>query len=132
MDRTTATGIQDTTVCQENTQLDKTIHTSSEIVPIPNVRQSLIIPLGRRSKPIVIDNYDIICGICNNNIIRDIDMGHIISDGCKFNLIYHYNCLLTIPNKYVHRKKKMRCSMSQCQKTNLCCHHKSQEKGFNW
>jgi hypothetical protein len=48
MVRTTATGTQDTTVCQENTQLDKTNRTSSETTAIPNVRHSPIIPLGRR------------------------------------------------------------------------------------
>jgi hypothetical protein len=77
---------------------------------------SPIIPLGRRSEPIVIDDNDIICGICNNNIVRDKDMGHIISDGCKCNLNYHYNCLLTMWNRYVQRKRNMKCSMSQCQK----------------
>ena len=38
--RTTATGTQDTTVRQENTQLNKTNRTSSETAPIPNVRHS--------------------------------------------------------------------------------------------
>ncbi len=113
---TTATGTQDTTVRQENTQLNKTNRTSSETAPIPNVRHSPAITLGRRSEPIVIDDNDIICGICNNNIVHDIDMGHIISDGCKCNLNYHYNCLLTMRNRYVQRKRNMKCSTSQCQK----------------
>ncbi len=114
--RTTATGTQDTTIRQENTQLDETNCTSSKSAPIPNVRHSSIIPLGRRSEPIVIKDNNIICGICNNNIVRDIDMGHIISDGCKCNLNYHYNFLLTMRNRYVQRKRNMKCSMSQCQK----------------
>jgi hypothetical protein len=114
--RTTATGTQDTTICQQNNQLDKTNCTSSEPAPIPNVRHSPVIPLGRRSEPIVIDDNDIICGICNNNIVRDIDMGHIISDGCKCNLNYHYNCLLTMWSRNVQRKRNMRYSTSQCQK----------------
>ncbi len=58
--RTTATGTYDTTVRQENTQLDETNRTSSETAPIPNVRHSPVIPLGRRSEPIVIDDNDII------------------------------------------------------------------------
>ncbi len=116
MVRTTATGTQDTTVHQEITQLDKTNCTSSETAPIPNVRHSPVIPLDRRSEPIVINDNNIICGICNNNIVRDIDMGHIISDGCKYNLNYHYNCLLTMRNRYAQRKRNMKCSMSQCQK----------------
>jgi hypothetical protein len=95
---TTATGTQDTTERQENTQLDETNHTSSKTAPIPNVRHSPFIPLGRRKKPIVINDNDIICGICNNNIVHDIDMGHIISDVCRCNLNYHYNCLLTMRN----------------------------------
>ncbi len=73
MVRTTATGIQDTTVHQDNTQLDKTNHTSSETPPIPNVRHSPVISLGRRSEPIVINDNNIICNICDNNIVRDID-----------------------------------------------------------
>ncbi len=81
MVRTTASGTQDTTVRQENTQLDKTNRTSSETTPIPNVRHSPIIPLGRRSEPIVINDNNIICSICNNKIAHDIDMGHIILDG---------------------------------------------------
>ncbi len=64
MVRTTATGTQDTTVRQENTQLDKTYCTSSETTPIPNVRHSIVIPLGRRSEPIGINDIDIIFGIC--------------------------------------------------------------------
>jgi hypothetical protein len=116
MVRTTATETQDTTVCQQNTQLDKTNRTSSETAPIPNVRHSPIIPLGWRYKPIVINDNNIICGICNNNIVHDIDMGHIISDGCEYNLNYHYNCLLTMRNRYVQRNRNMKCSMSQCQK----------------
>jgi hypothetical protein len=108
MVKTTATGTQDTKVCQENTQLDKSNHTSSETTPIPNVRHSPVIPLGRRSEPIVINDNDIICGICNNNIVCDIDMGHIISDCCKCNLNYHYSCLLTMRNRYVQRKRNMK------------------------
>jgi hypothetical protein len=65
MVRATATGTQDTTVCQENTQLDQTNGTSSETAAIPNVWCSPIIPLGRRSEPVVIDNNNIMCGICN-------------------------------------------------------------------
>jgi hypothetical protein len=114
--RTTATGTQDTTVHQENTQLDKTNHTSSETAPIPNVRRSPIIPLGRRCESIVIDDNNIICSICNNNIVRDIDMGPIISDGCECNLNHHYNCLLTMRNRYVQRKRNVKCLTSQCQK----------------
>ncbi len=102
--RTTAIVTQDTTVCQENTQLDKINCTSNETAPIPNVKHSPVIPLGRRSEPIGIDDNNIICGICSNNIVHDIDMGHIISDGCKCNLNYHYNCLLTMQNRYVQKK----------------------------
>ncbi len=116
MVRTTATGTQDTTVRQENTQLNKTNRTIGESALIPNVMHSLVIPLGRRIEPIVINNNNIICGICNNKIVRDIDMGHIILDGCKCNLNYHYNCLLTMWNRYVQRKRNMKCAMSQCQK----------------
>ncbi len=116
MVRTAATGTQDTTVHQEYTQLDKTNRTSSETAPIPNVRRSPIIPLGRRREPIVINDSNIICSIYNNNIVSDIDMGHIISDGCKCNLNHHYNCLLTMRNRYVQRKRNMKCSTSQCQK----------------
>jgi hypothetical protein len=112
MVRTTATGTQDTTVRQENTQLDKTNRSSSETAPIPNVRHSPINPLGRRCELIVINDHDIICGICNNNIIPDIDMGHIISDGCECNLNYHYNCLLTMQNRYVQRKRNIKFSTS--------------------
>jgi hypothetical protein len=110
--RTTATGTQDTPVRQENTQLDKTNRTSSETAPIPKVRHSPVIPLGRRSEPIGIDDNNIMHGICNNNIVYDIDMGHIISDDCKCNLNYHYNCLLTMWNGYVQRKRNMKWSMS--------------------
>ncbi len=131
MVRTTAPGTQDTTVRQENTQLDKTNRTFSETAPIPNVRHSPGIPLGRRSEPIVINDNDIICGICNNNIVRNIDMGQIFSDGCKCNLSYHYNCLLTMRNRYVQQKKEYEMLNVTMSKTNLC-HHKSQEKGFNW
>jgi hypothetical protein len=110
MVRTTATGTQDTTVRQENTQLVKTNRTVSETAPIPNVRHSPVSSLGRKSEPIVINDNNIICGICNNYIVCDIYMGHIISDCCKCNLKYHYNCLLTM------RNRSMICSMSQCQK----------------
>jgi hypothetical protein len=104
MVRTTATGTQDTTVHQENTQLDKTNHTSSENAPIPKVRHPPTITFSRRRGPIVIDDNNIICSICNNNIVCDIDMGHIISDGCECNLNYHYNCLLTMWNRYEQKK----------------------------
>jgi hypothetical protein len=60
MVRTTATGTQDSTVPQENTQLDKTNCTSSETAPIPNVRHSPVIPLGRISEPIVIEDNNVI------------------------------------------------------------------------
>ncbi len=72
MVRTTATETQNTTVRQENTQLDKTNRTSSETTPIANIRHSPVIPLGSRSEPILINDNTIICNICNNNIIRDI------------------------------------------------------------
>ncbi len=105
MVRTTVTGTQDTTVHQENTQLKETNLTSSETAPIPNVRNSPLIPLGRRNEPIAINDNNIICGICIDNIVRDMDMGHIISDDCKCNLNYHYNCLLTIRNSYMYKVK---------------------------
>jgi hypothetical protein len=92
--RVTATGTQDTTVRQENTQLNQTNSTSSETASIPNVRRSPGIPLHRRGEPIVIDDNNIMCGICNKNIVRDKDRGHVISDGCKCNFDYHYECLL--------------------------------------
>ncbi len=114
MVRTTATGTQDTTGHQENTQLDETNRTSSETAAIPNIRHSLVIPLGRRSEHILINDNDIICSICNKNIVHNKDMGHMISDGCKYNLRYRYNCLLTMRNRYVQRKKNMRYSTSQC------------------
>jgi hypothetical protein len=116
MVRTTATEAQDSTVRQENTQLDETNRTSSETAPIPHLRHSPVVTLGRRSDPIVIDDTDIICSICNNNIVRDIDMGQIISAGCKCNLNYNYNCLLTLRNRYVQRKRNSKCSTSHCQK----------------
>ncbi len=116
MVRTTATGTQDTTVHEENTQLDQTNCTSSKTTAIPNVRHSPVIPLGRRSEPIVINENGILCSICNNNIVHDIDRGHISSDGCRCNLDCHQECLLTMRNGYVKRKINMHCSMSKCQK----------------
>jgi hypothetical protein len=50
------------------------------------------------------------------NIVRDEDRGHIISDGFKCNFDYHYECLLTMQNRYVSRIKNMRCSTSTSQK----------------
>jgi hypothetical protein len=116
MVRTTATGTQDTTVRQENTQLDQTNCTYREATVILNVRHSSVIPLGRRSEPIIINDNDIMCSICNKNIVRDIDRGHVISDGCRWNFDYHYNCLLTMRNRFVKRKRNMRCTTSKCQK----------------
>ncbi len=74
----TVTGTQDMTVLQEITQLNQTNITSSETSAIPNVRHSPIIPLCRRGEPIIIDNNDITCGICNENIVCDKDRGHVI------------------------------------------------------
>jgi hypothetical protein len=94
--RTTAIGTQDTTVRQENTQLGQTNGTSSETTAIPNgIRCSPVIILRGRGEPIIIDNNNITCSICNEKIVRDKDRGHVISDGCKCNLDYHYKCLLT-------------------------------------
>ncbi len=89
-----ATGTHDTTVCQANTTLAQTNGTTSETIAITNVRCSPVIPLHRRGEPIVIDDNKIVWGICNENIARGEDGGHVISDGCKCNFDYHYRCLL--------------------------------------
>ncbi len=95
----TVTGTQDTTIRQDNTQLDQTNGTSSETTAIPNVKRSPIIPLRRRGKPIVIDNNKIMRSICNENIVHDEDRGHVISDGFKCNIGYHYKCLIRMQNE---------------------------------
>jgi hypothetical protein len=114
--RVTATRTQDTTVHQENTQLNQTNGTSSETTAVPNVRRSLIISLLRRGEPIVIDDNKIMCGICNKNIVLDKDWGHVISNGCKCNFDYHYEYLMRMQNENVLRKRNMKCSTSTCQK----------------
>jgi hypothetical protein len=99
--RITVTGSQDMTVCQDNTALDQTNGTSSETAAIPNVRRSPVFPLRRRGEPIVIYNNKIMCGICNEKIVRDEDRGHVISDGCNCNFDYYYKCLLRMQNENV-------------------------------
>ncbi len=69
MVRTAATGTQDTTVCQENTQLDKTNRTSSEKLQGSPERQHQLRMMTREESMLQREAYDALeckCTLCFN------------------------------------------------------------------